>query len=159
MARTTSSTDELPLRGLPTAMASNVGFLLARLGAEAAERFVQALEPIGIRPRHYAVLSLIDESDDELSQRAIGTCLAIDKSSMVAAVDELEATDLVRRRRSPSDRRRNVLELTARGRHTLAQAGAAAEDSERDLLRALDPGQSAELRATLSTLLGATTDS
>jgi len=136
-------------------MAPNVGFQLARLGAEVAERFVGALEPLGIRPRHYAVLSLIDETDEELSQRTVGGCLAIDKSAMVTVIDELEAGDLVRRQRSESDRRRNVLELTAHGRRTLADARAVADESERELLRTLDADQGAALRAALEQLLAA----
>lgn len=152
---TSSLHDELPISGLPTAMAPNVGFQLARLGAEVAERFVGALEPLGIRPRHYAVLSLIDETDEELSQRTVGGCLAIDKSAMVTVIDELEAGDLVRRQRSESDRRRNVLELTAHGRRTLADARAVADESERELLRTLDADQGAALRAALEQLLAA----
>lgn len=136
-------------------MAPNVGFQLARLGAEVAERFVGALEPLGIRPRHYAVLSLIDETDEELSQRTVGGCLAIDKSAMVTVIDELEAGDLVRRQRSESDRRRNVLELTTHGRRTLADARAVADESERELLRTLDADQDAALRAALEQLLAA----
>lgn len=152
---TSSLHDELPISGLPAAMAANVGFQLARLGAEVAERFVGALEPLGIRPRHYAVLSLIDETDEELSQRTVGGCLAIDKSAMVTVIDELEAGDLVRRQRSESDRRRNVLELTAHGRRTLADARALADESERELLRTLDADQDAALRAALEQLLAA----
>lgn len=74
---------------------------------------------------------------------------------MVVVIDELEAADLVRRRRSETDRRRNALELTGEGRRTLTRAREVADETERDLLSPLDSQHDAALRAALDELLGA----
>jgi DNA-binding MarR family transcriptional regulator len=96
-------------------------FLLVRLGIYAAGRFAQALEPLGIEPRHFGVLNRIASHEGE-SQQALGTRLGLHPTRVVFAVDELEERGLVERRRNPSDRRSNAIYLTADGRKLLTRA-------------------------------------
>jgi hypothetical protein len=44
----------------PEPLASAPGFLLSWNGQRMAARFAQALEPLGLRPPHFGVLTLID---------------------------------------------------------------------------------------------------
>jgi DNA-binding MarR family transcriptional regulator len=68
---------------------------------------------------------------------------------VVILLNELEELGYVLRHRDPDDRRRHLVELTARGTRALASAERAQEGIEDDVLRALD----AEERATLWRLL------
>ncbi len=134
---------------LPSSIAASTGYLLARLGTASATSFGQALAPTGLRPRHYAVLSALADGTELSTQHAVGGCLAIDPSTMVSVVDELEAKALIRRRRDPDDRRRYLLRLTAKGRRMHERCRTAAHQVESEVLARLND----EERRTLHVLL------
>lgn len=58
----------------------------------------------------------------------------------------------MRRERDPSDRRRQILTLTAEGRDLLAECARAAAELDAELLEGLDQEGAETLRVTLSTL-------
>jgi DNA-binding MarR family transcriptional regulator len=72
---------------------------------------------------------------------------------MVDLVDGLEQKDLVERRPDPSDRRRNIVQLTADGQHALREGGRAALEAERQFLAPLNPPEAAQLTAALQRVL------
>jgi MarR family transcriptional regulator for hemolysin len=80
--------------------------------------------------------------------------LGIDPTNVVGLLNELEAAGLVERRRSPEDRRRHTVALTAAGHERLAAIEEVLITVERRALAALDDDQ----RATLHTLLRAATE-
>ena len=61
------------------------------------------------------------------------------RSTLTAVVDRLEAKGLVRRRRSPSDRRSVVVALTAAGRPVAKQARRTVTALEREVGKACSP--------------------
>lgn len=128
---------------------NEIEFLLARARAvgigHANKRFVE----VGLKARSYAVLSLA-ASDLEPTQRELADFLSLDASQIVALVDNLEASDLVERRPSPSDRRTNVIVATARGRELYVRAREASRMSEAESLAALSPGERDTLRELLA---------
>jgi DNA-binding MarR family transcriptional regulator len=67
------------------------------------------------------VLDLIIESGP-MTQKALGTALRIDRTTMVALVDDLEARGLAERRRHPRDRRAFLVTATPLGREAKAAA-------------------------------------
>ncbi len=138
---------------LPRAIADNVGFLLARLGAISGSAFSEALEPMGLRPRHYAVLSALVEHPELSTQHGVGGCLAIDPSTMVAVADELERRGLVSRRRDPADRRRYCLSVTPSGQQEHDACRAVAAHVEAELLDGLDEDDRSALRHLLQQVL------
>src|SRR6478672_9761835 len=103
--------DEKP----PEPLASAPGFLLSWNGQRIAALFAMALEPLGLRPPHFGVMTLI-ESHPGSTQQELVTGSLIDPSSMVASIDELESAGLVERRPHASDRRKHSVHLTKRGR-------------------------------------------
>jgi DNA-binding MarR family transcriptional regulator len=138
----------------PEPLASAPGFLLSWNGRRTAHEFAQALEPLGLRPPHFGVMTLID-TDPGLTQQELAERSLIDPSSMVAVVDELEELGYAERQLHPGDRRKHAVHLTAAGKETLKRARAAAMQTARDILAPLDAGEVETLRTLLRKLAGA----
>jgi DNA-binding MarR family transcriptional regulator len=128
-------------------VASSVTFQLLRLGQVANHRFVNQLAPLGLRPRHCAVLELL--RGGSMAQLELANRLGVAPSVVVDMIDELQELHAVDRVRSTSDRRRQFVELTAHGRSLIRRAANAARALDADLLRDLDSAQSEGLRAGL----------
>lgn len=128
--------------------AQSPGFLLAQVGAHAAARFAERLQPLGLTPAHAGLLRLIASSSGA-SQQQIAHALGAFPSRMVGLVDELQHRNLVERHSNPQDRRSHSLALTTEGRRMLEAIGRVAREHQDALLAAL----SAAERDTLSKLL------
>lgn len=124
------------------------GALLDHLARRMRLRAESVLAPLGLRPRHLVALTVLRDHG-ECSQQALSTTLQMDGTNVVGLLNELEADDLIERRRSPADRRRHVVQLTDAGVSLLAKAECALAAAEDDVLAALDPAQ----RETLYGLL------
>jgi DNA-binding MarR family transcriptional regulator len=137
----------------PEPLASATGFLLSWNGQRTAHMFAAALEPLGLRPPHFGVLTLID-SHPGCAQQELVTGSLIDPSSMVAVIDELEQLGLAERRQHPSDRRKHAVHLTARGRRTLERARGVSTQMLEELLAPLSGEEHETLRKLLRKLAG-----
>lgn len=137
-------------RPLPE-LAGRLGYLLKHAQLALAGLTAAALAPSGITGRQLVVLIAIDGAAP-LSQAEAAGRLGVDRTTMVALIDELEETGLVCRQRDPADRRKNVVVLTEAGRATLATATTASEAAELQFLRPLPPAQAAALRAALQAI-------
>jgi DNA-binding MarR family transcriptional regulator len=138
----------------PEPLASAPGFLLSWNGQRIARKFAEALEPLGLRPPHFGVLTLIQASPGS-AQRELVERSMIDASTMVAVIDELEERGLAERRPDPSDRRRRAVYLTPQGRRTLERARGAAMATAKDVFGPLDERELATLTKLLRKLAGA----
>jgi DNA-binding MarR family transcriptional regulator len=122
--------------GPSEALASRLGYLLKH----AQQRLLHAAEPVmaeyGIDGRELAVLTVL-AAEYPLSQHEAAGRLGVDRTTMVALVDELEAKGLVERHRSVEDRRKNIVQLTESGEQCLAGAGRARDEVERVFLAPL----------------------
>ena len=67
--------------------------------------------------------------------QAVAT-LEMDGTNIVGLLNELEARQLIERRRSPEDRRRHLVELTGAGAEQLAKAESALSAAEDEVLGA-----------------------
>jgi DNA-binding MarR family transcriptional regulator len=130
------------------ALASRLGYLLKHAQLRLAELTGAAMAPFGVTGRQCAVLIAID-GRAPLSQQEVAHRLGVDRTSMVALIDELEGNGLVQRRRDPDDRRKNVVTLTEAGRTTLGNASRAGDDAERRFLSALPGDRAAGLKEAL----------
>jgi DNA-binding MarR family transcriptional regulator len=133
---------------IPAELSVFPGYLLARLGESSRRRFHDALEPEGLHPRHFGVMTMV-AAHPGLSQKQLHEKTAIDPSSMVAVIDELEAMGLAKRRPHPDDRRVHAIFLTDSGQATLERVRRLAASLQGDFFQAL----SADERRTLHTLL------
>jgi DNA-binding MarR family transcriptional regulator len=137
----------------PEPLASAPGFLLSWNGRRTSHLFAAALEPLGLRPHHFGVMTLID-SEPGLTQQDLADRSLIDPSSMVTVVDELEELGLAERQAHPGDRRKHAVHLTAAGRESLKRARAAAMATAKDVLEPLDRTEVETLRTLLRKLAG-----
>ena len=140
----------------PEPLASAPGFLLSWNGQRIARKFAEALEPLGLRPQHFGVLTLIDTSPGS-AQRELVERSMIDASTMVAVIDDLEARGLAERRADPKDRRRRAVHLTAQGRRTLELARKVAFETAGQIFSPLDEREMATLTKLLRKLARAET--
>ena len=138
----------------PEPLASAPGFLLSWNGQRIAAKFAAVLEPLGLRPPHFGVMTLIDAHPGSAQQELVTRSL-IDPSSMVAVIDELEEMGLADRRRHPDDRRKHAVHLTAKGRRMLERARAVAVETAKETFAPLDPEEVETLRLLLRKLAGA----
>src|SRR3954468_3255501 len=95
----------LPLVDQP---AHRSGALLDPLARRMRLRAESVLAPLGLRPRHLVALTVLREQGGS-AQQALATTLDMDGTNVVGLLNELEAANLIERRRSPEDRRRHVV--------------------------------------------------
>src|SRR6266478_2886035 len=115
---------------------TGAAFLLAQLGAHAADRFGARIKGSGIAPRHAGILRIIARTP-ACNQRALAKRLGVLPSRMVILIDELAEKRLVERKRSTKDRRHSELVLTRRGRTMLEKLSKLAAEHEADLCAAV----------------------
>jgi DNA-binding MarR family transcriptional regulator len=128
---------------------------LLNQAALAANRSVAAgLATVGARRHHYVLLAALDEAGPA-SQADLSRRTTIDRSDMVAAVNELAGRGLVERAPDPADRRRNVVTLTAAGRRHLRTLDRRLAGIQDDLLAALSPAERRTLIALLTRVVEA----
>lgn len=120
-------------------------FLLSQLGFHVAGEFGRRLEPLGIRPRQFGMLTYLSTGGN-VTQQELGERLGIHRNVMVGLIDDLERQGLAERRRHPDDRRAHAVRLTDGGRELLRHADRIADELDTELIEDAD-------RATLLRLL------
>ncbi|MFL6074951.1 MAG: MarR family winged helix-turn-helix transcriptional regulator [Mycobacteriales bacterium] len=110
-----------------------------------------ALEGLGISPRMHCVLC--HAAPGNLTQGQLAEACALDKTTMVVTVDELERAGLARRERCPNDRRACFVVVTPAGREMLARTGAIVNAMFADVLGALPEGERATFLSALRRLV------
>ena len=141
--------------GFHEALARHTGFLISRMGMVAQKRFAERMESIGLTPRLWGALNVLD-AEGAITQHALGMCVGMDPSTIVATIDELETKGLVERRPHPGDRRAHALHITAEGRQTLARGRQLARRAQDELLAPLSPDEREQLHSLLLRLAEAT---
>jgi DNA-binding MarR family transcriptional regulator len=127
---------------------TRMGYLLKHGHLEIEALNDAALMPFGIDSRELGILLSIAGAG-AASQQQIAERLGIDRTTMVARIDALEAKGIVSRQPDPDDRRRNVVTLTKPGQRTVAAATAASDKAERDFLSGLSAAEVTQLRHLL----------
>ena len=128
--------------------AHHSGALLDHLARRMRLRSEAVLAPLGLRPRHMVALTVLRDGGGS-TQQALAATLEMDGTNIVGLLNDLEAKNLIERRRSPEDRRRHMVELTEAGATQLSNVEFALTSAEDDVLGALNETQ----RKTLYNLL------
>jgi len=134
------------------------GALLEHFARRIRMRAETVLAPFGLRPRHLIALTVL-RTRGSSTQQSLAQILEMDGTNVVGLLNDLEASGLVERRRSPEDRRRHVVVLTERGTDELARAEAALAGVEDEVFAALDREQREQLYGLLFQAASGTTGS
>jgi DNA-binding MarR family transcriptional regulator len=129
----------------------HLAFLVAQVGALAAQRFAERLARVHLSPAQAGLLRAV-ASGPGRTQQAVSGQLGLLPSRLVVLVDELEREGLIERRRDPADRRNYALYLTEAGTRRLGQIGALARAHGEDLLAPLQRAEREELSDLLTRL-------
>jgi DNA-binding MarR family transcriptional regulator len=135
--------------GPPKELRTSTSFLLKKMGFALKERSLQAYESSGLSPYDHSVLALLDEDPCE-TQAMIADALGYDRSHLVGVLDDLEARELIERRRDPADRRRHLVRLTPAGKEAVERLRIVARQVDDEFFEALDPDERAQLTALLT---------
>jgi len=138
-----------PMQADDTAFESLVGYNLKRAYLIVQADYRRAMESTGLSPRVFAALSFVVTLPG-LTQSDLARRLGIERSGLVAIVDELEQRGYLNRTAVPSDRRVQALEPTDAGEDAYGDAITRAQDHEEDLLSMMSSTE----KQTLLRLLG-----
>lgn len=136
----------------PETLMANPAFLLNTVAVTVAQLMENALEPIGLRVRHFRLLLLLDV-DRPYQQSALGPALGIDRTTVVALVDFLEQRELAKRLREPDDRRAYLVRLTPKGAALTRHATEVANRIEERMFGPLAPTERETLIVLVMRLL------
>jgi DNA-binding MarR family transcriptional regulator len=129
-----------------------LGYLLKHAHLQLTAATTAALEPFGVDSRALGVLRVL-ATREPTSQQEVARLLGVDRTTMVALLDALEAKGIVARRPLAHDRRRNVVELTAPGQDLFARAQQAERDAEDAYLAGLGAREQRRLRDALHVIV------
>ena len=113
--------------------------------------FFAAFAPFDIKPAQYSILTII-ESNPGLKQTQVCDALGIKRTNFVAMIDELERRGLMRRDKSPGDRRSHALVLTFAGAELMPKLHETSAAHEQGLIDALGSVRHKDMLRTLNAL-------
>jgi DNA-binding MarR family transcriptional regulator len=139
---------------IPVSVADQVGYLLAKAHLRVHNPANEALAPLGLTVKHYGLLTLLVH-EGPIPQGRLGEIVRIDRTTMVALVDDLERDGHVDRSRNPEDRRAYALSATASGKRVQRSAAAVMREVQKEFLSPLSAAERDELMRMLRVLVEA----
>ncbi|MFJ1705875.1 MarR family winged helix-turn-helix transcriptional regulator [Kitasatospora sp. NPDC088346] len=132
-------------------LTGTLAFRLGILGSLVSARFADAVEPLGVKPKHVGLMAVLS-TGTPASQQEIARTMGVMPSLVVGLADQLEALGAIERVRDPDDRRRQKLSLTDTGRALLDTCLAVTNALDADLTASLGAPDRDALRRILGTL-------
>jgi DNA-binding MarR family transcriptional regulator len=133
----------------PSALTQLPSWLLTQSAAQAQRIVSDTFAAAGARAYHFRLLATLVEFGPA-SQAALGRRSCIDRSDVVAALNELEADGYVERTPDPDDGRRNIITITTTGRRHYRRLTTVVGKAQDEIFAPL----SATDRTRLTTILG-----
>ena len=115
-------------------------WLLSRANARSQALLADAFSSEGLRGYHFRLLAALDQYGPS-SQAELGRATGIDRSDVVAALDDLVEGGLARREPDPEDGRRNVVTVTRCGLRMLERLDVVVDDVQAAVLAPLTPAE------------------
>jgi len=116
-----------------------------------ARLFDEALRPVGLTSGQFSLLNALNRPEPP-SLGPVAQLLAMDRTTLTAALKPLERDGLVAITADPGDRRNRLLSLTEKGRRVLASAVPIWRDLHAGIEAGLLDVQPDKLRSTLKSL-------
>ena len=133
---------------IESALATSIGYLLARTGMESRRLWTRMLAEHELTPHQFGVITALSNMSNA-SQKQLSAMLGIDPRNSMAVFDGLEERGLIERGEDPDDRRRHSVHLTRAGQRKAVELRRTGEATEREMLK----GLSVPERRTLHGLL------
>lgn len=151
MAATKSMRKDLPLGVTIEVRDRCVCMHLNRAARAIGRRFDEAFRPFGLTNGQFSVMMALNRPDKP-RLGDVAKLLAMDRTTLTAALKPLERSGLVAISVDPKDRRGRLLSLTAAGRALLARAVPVWRATHDEVDRLLRAGTHDRLRADLKAL-------
>lgn len=116
-----------------------------------ARRFDEALRPHGLTNGQFSLLMSLNRPEPP-PMSAVASLLAMDRTTLTAALKPLARRGLLKITVDDDDRRARLLRLTMQGRKALARAVSVWKSTHAEIEAQLDPGEPERLRKNLSDL-------
>jgi DNA-binding MarR family transcriptional regulator len=116
-----------------------------------ARRFDEALRPFGLTNGQFSLLMSLNRPEPP-PMGPVASLLAMDRTTLTAALKPLERRELVNVSHHPTDRRNRVLKLTGKGRNLLASAMPVWQRTHHEVEQLVPSGNPDELRKSLRAL-------
>jgi DNA-binding MarR family transcriptional regulator len=116
-----------------------------------ARRFDVALRPFGLTNGQFSLLMSLNRPEPP-SMAPVAALLAMDRTTLTAALKPLERRGLVEVSPDPNDRRSRILKLTQSGRRLLARAMPTWQSAHEELEKLLPEGDPETLRSNLKAI-------
>src|SRR5271169_3204168 len=116
-----------------------------------ARHFDEALRPIGLTNGQFSLLTSLNRPEPP-GMTAVASLLAMDRTTLTAALKPLRRRGLVRIMADPADRRGRLMMLTAKGRKAWARAVPIWRKTHAAVEALLRDGQGDRLRSDLRAL-------
>lgn len=139
--------DEAPAR-----LTAKPSWLLTQLAVHAHRLASAGFAAADARGYHFRILAALAEFGPA-SQADLGRRCSMDRSDVVAAINELAGRGYVERAPDPGDRRRNIVSLTKAGDRQLRRLDEALDQAQDDLLGPLTAEERQALTGLLTRLL------
>ena len=138
----------------PTRLKDRPTWLISRAYARSSGLLNAGFEAhgSGLRGYHYRLLAALEEFGPA-SQARLGGRTGVDRSDVVAALNDLAARGMVDRTPDPADRRRNIVTITPAGRAHLRRLDRLLAAVQDELLAPLSPAERAQLVRLLTRIL------
>jgi DNA-binding MarR family transcriptional regulator len=122
-----------------------------RAARSLARQFDEVLRPFGLTNGQFSLLMSLNRPEPP-PMGPVASLLAMDRTTLTAALKPLQSRGLVRISQDPSDRRSRILALTAKGQEVLASAVPVWESTHREIEQRMPEGAPEELRRNLGIL-------
>jgi DNA-binding MarR family transcriptional regulator len=119
-----------------------------RAARSLARRFDEAFRPLGLSNGQFSLLMSLNRPEPP-PMGPVADLLAMDRTTLTAALKPLERRGLVRVQKDQNDRRNRTLILTAKGRNLLARATPIWQRTHAEIERHLSGQKLDEMRAGL----------
>lgn len=126
-------------------------FHVQRAARALARRFDEALRPLDLTNGQFSLMMSLNRPKPP-GMAAVASLLAMDRTTLTAALKPLERRGLVKVTAEPKDRRSRLMTLTPKGRRLLARAVSVWEHTHLEVEGLLPDGDPGRLRANLRAL-------
>jgi len=136
----------------PAVLTQKPSWLVSEVARVAHRLLTGELATAGSRGYHYRLLAALQEFGPA-SQARLGRRTGMDRSDIVAAVNELVGRGLADRSPDPADGRRNIITITPAGTAHLRRLEELLGDVQNELLAPLSPAERQQLICLLTRVL------